>query len=250
MSVIEAFAVVAAGVAAGAVNSIVGSGSLITYPVMVLLGVAPVTANIANTVGLVPGSIAGAWGYRNKLTGLTSLLIRLGLTSIIGAIGGAVLLTQLPKGAFALAVPVLILAAALLVGLQPLIVKQTRPPAGVRRGQLTFWVLLSGVYGGYFSAAQGVILLGFLGLFLATGLQEQNAVKNVLQALVNVVAATFFVTFGDVAWEYAGLVAIGSVIGAPVGARIAQRIPTRHFRIGIVIFGIVMAMVMAAMARS
>jgi uncharacterized protein len=250
MSLIEMLAVVAAGFAAGAVNTIVGSGSLITYPVMVLLGVAPVTANIANTVGLVPGSIAGAWGYRNKLPRQATLLITLGTASIIGAICGAVLLTQLPKGAFAFAVPVLILAAALLVGLQPLIVKRTRAPAGARGGQLSFWVLLSGVYGGYFSAAQGVILLGFLGLFLATGLQEQNAVKNVLQALVNVVAATFFVTFGGVAWQYAGLVAIGSVIGAPVGARIAQRIPTRHFRIGIVIFGVVMAVVMAAMARS
>jgi uncharacterized membrane protein YfcA len=248
--VIEILAVVVAGFAAGAVNTIVGSGSLITYPLMVLLGVAPVTANIANTIGLVPGSIAGAWGYRNRLPRQTALLITLGTASTIGAIGGAVLLTQLPKGAFAFAVPVLILVAALLVGLQPLIVKHTRAPADAKWRQLTFWVLLSGVYGGYFSAAQGVILLGFLGLLLATGLQEQNAVKNVLQALVNVVAATFFVTFGDVAWQYAGLVALGSVIGAPVGARIAQRIPTRHFRIGIVVFGIVMALVMAAMARS
>jgi uncharacterized membrane protein YfcA len=249
MSLIEVLAVVAAGFAAGAVNTIVGSGSLITYPVLVLLGVPPVTANIANTVGLVPGSIAGAWGYRNKLPGQTSLLVTLGTASVIGAIGGAALLTQLPGRAFAFVVPVLILAAALLVGMQPLIAGRTRPTAGSRRGQLTVWVLLSGVYGGYFSAAQGVILLGFLGLFLKTGLQEQNAVKNVLQALVNIVAAAFFVTLGGIAWQYAGLVAIGSVAGAPMGARIAQRIPTRHFRVGIVVFGVGMAVVMAAMAR-
>jgi uncharacterized protein len=250
MSLIELLAVVAAGFAAGAVNTIVGSGSLITYPVMVLLGVPPVTANIANTVGLVPGSIAGAWGYRDTLQGQKKLLIKLGAASVTGAIGGAILLTQLSKEAFALVVPVLILAAALLVGLQPLIVKRTRPAAGTRWGQLIFWVFLSGVYGGYFSAAQGVILLGLLGLFLTSGLQQQNAVKNVLQALVNVVAAVFFVTIGGVTWQYAGLVAIGSLIGAPVGALIAKRIPTRSFRIGIVVFGILMAVVMAFMARS
>jgi uncharacterized membrane protein YfcA len=250
MSLSEVLVVVVAGFAAGAVNTIVGSGSLITYPVLVFLGVPPVMANIANTVGLVPGSIAGAWGYRSKLPAQTSLLVGLGAASVIGAIGGAALLTQLPGRAFAFVVPVLILAAALLVGLQPLIAGQTRSTAGSRRGQLIVWVLLSGVYGGYFSAAQGVILLGFLGLFLKTGLQQQNAVKNVLQALVNIVAAAFFVTLGGIAWQYAGLVAIGSLAGAPMGARIAQRIPTRLFRVGIVVFGVGMAVVMAAMARS
>ena len=250
MAMIELLAVVVAGFVAGAVNTIVGSGSLVTYPVMVLLGVPPVTANIANTVGLVPGSIAGAWGYRDKLQGQGQLLIRLGAASVTGAVGGAILLTQLPKGAFALVVPVLILAAALLVALQPVIVDRIRTAPGTRWTQLSFWVLLSGVYGGYFSAAQGVILLGLLGLFLTSGLQEQNAVKNVLQALVNLVAAGFFVSIGAVAWQYAGLVAIGSLIGAPVGAKVAKRIPTRAFRVGIVVFGILMAVVMAFMALS
>ena len=248
MSLIELMAVVAAGFAAGAVNTIVGSGSLITYPVLVLLGVPPVTANVTNTVGLVPGSIAGAWGYRDKLQGQGALLLTLGGASVAGALGGALLLTQLPKGAFAYVVPVLILVAAVLVGLQPLIVNPARPTAGTHSCQLLFWVFLSGIYGGYFSAAQGVILLGILGLFLTSGLQEQNAVKNVLQALVNVMAAILFVATGGVAWQYAGLVAIGSLVGAPVGASVAKRIPTRGFRIGIVVFGIFMAIVMALMA--
>ena len=250
MSLIAYGAVIAAGFAAGAVNTIVGSGSLITYPVMVLLGVPPVTANIANTVGLVPGSIAGAWAYRDKLREPKKLLLRLGAASFAGAICGAILLTQLPKATFALVVPVLILAAAVLVGLQPLIIKRTRPAAGTRWSQLIFWVFLSGVYGGYFSAAQGVILLGVLGIFLASGLQEQNAVKNVLQALVNIVAAIFFVIIGGVAWQYAALVAIGSLIGAPVGAVVAKRLPTKGFRIGIVIFGVLMAIAMALIARA
>jgi uncharacterized membrane protein YfcA len=250
MSLIHALAVVAAGFAAGAVNTIVGSGSLITYPVLVLLGVPPVAANIANTVGLVPGSVAGAWGYRNRLPGPASLLVRLGAASVVGAVCGAVLLTQLPGRAFAYVVPVLILAAAILVGLQPRLARRTETAAGSSHAQLTMWVFLAGVYGGYFSAAQGVILLGLLGLFLAAGLQELNAVKNVLQGLVNVVAAAFFVTVGGIAWQFAGLVAIGSVTGAAIGARVAQRIPTRHFRVGIFVFGVAMAVVMAVTALS
>lgn len=250
MSAIEWGAVIAAGFGAGAVNTIVGSGSLITYPVMVFLGLPPVTANIANTVGLVPGSIAGAWGYRDKLNGSRKLIVRLGAASLTGAICGAILLTQLPKGAFELIVPALILGAALVVGLQPLIVKRIRLAENTNWSQLTFWVFLSGIYGGYFSAAQGIILLGLLGLFLASGLQEQNAVKNVLQALVNIVAAIVFVVVGGVAWKYTVMVAIGSLIGAPVGAKVAKRIPARVFRIGIGVLGVLMAAVMALMARS
>lgn len=248
MLVITALAITAAGFAAGAINTIVGSGSLITYPVMVFFGVPPVTANIANTVGLVPGSVAGAWGYRNRLGGTLRLLGRLGIVSVLGAVVGAILLTRLPKGAFELAVPLLILAAALLVGYQPKIIARTRAADGPRLGQLTLWVFLASVYGGYFSAAQGVILLGLLGVFLPIGLQEQNAIKNVLQAIVNIVAAVFFVAIGGVAWFPVVCIAVGSVIGAPVGAVLAQRIPARPFRIGIVIFGIAMAIVMAIMA--
>ena len=133
--------------------------------------------------------------------------------------------------------------------LQPLIVRRTKPAERTRWTQLTFWVFLSGIYGGYFSAAQGVILLGVLGLFLASDLQEQNAVKNVLQALVNIVAALFFIVTGAVAWRYAAMVAIGSLIGAPVGAALAKKIPTGPFRVGIVVFGVLMAGVMAWMAK-
>jgi uncharacterized membrane protein YfcA len=249
VSLVAVLAVVAAGFGAGAVNTMVGSGSLITYPIMVFLGVPPVTANIANTVGLVPGSLAGAWGYRKRLQGTRALLIRLGAASLVGAICGALLLTELPKGAFKFVVPVLILVAAVLVGLQPRIIARTQgSDRRPRLGQLTFWVFLAGVYGGYFSAAQGVILLGLLGVFLASDLQEQNAIKNVLQALVNIVAAVFFIVIGGVAWPYAACVAVGSLIGAPVGAALAQRIPTGPFRVGIVVFGVIMAIVMTILA--
>lgn len=244
MAVWQMVAVIAAGFGAGLVNTVVGSGSLITYPVMVVFGVPPVGANIANTVGLVPGSMAGAWGYRRELGALRGLLARLGAASVLGAVIGAFLLTRLPSATFKFVVPVLILFAALLVAFQPRIAAAMRPVEGTRWGPLIAVVFLSGIYGGYFSAAQGVILLGVLGLFLAADIQEQNALKNFLQMLVNVVAAVFFVATGHVRWDCAGAVAVGSVLGAFVGAWLAHRIPERAFRIFIVVFGVVMAFYM------
>ena len=248
MSIGTVLAVIAAGFGAGAVNTIVGSGSLITYPVMVLLGVPPVSANIANTVGLVPGSIAGAWGYRRELREIKPLLIRLGATSVVGAVIGAALLTVLPARSFQLVVPVLILGAALLVAFQSRIIRSMKPVKGTRWVPLIACVLGASIYGGYFSAAQGVILLGVLGLFLSAGIQTQNAAKNLLQGLVNIVAAIYFTAGGHVLWQWAALVAIGSVAGAIVGAWLARRIPTNAFRIFIVIFGLTMAVVMAVLA--
>ncbi|WP_347349375.1 sulfite exporter TauE/SafE family protein [Nigerium sp.] len=244
MSVLQMLAVVLAGFGAGLINTVVGSGSLITYPVMVMLGVPPVQANIANTVGLVPGSIAGSWGYRHELGETRSLLVRLGAASVVGAVIGAFLLTRLPSVTFQMVVPVLILFAALLVAFQPRIARAMKPVDGTRWGPLLIVVFLAGIYGGYFSAAQGVILLGVLGLFLSAGIQTQNAVKNVLQTLVNVVAALFFVLTGDVRWEYAALVAVGSIIGALVGAFVGRRIPAQAFRVFIVVFGVAMAIYM------
>ncbi|HEY9292723.1 MAG TPA: sulfite exporter TauE/SafE family protein [Microlunatus sp.] len=248
MTLWDALATIAAGFGAGAINTIVGSGSLISYPVMVLLGVPPISANIANTVGLVPGSVAGVWGYRRELAEIRPLLVKLGLASVIGALIGAGLLTVLPARAFQLIVPVLILAAALLVAFQNKILRSMKPVDGTRWLPLLACVFGAGVYGGYFSAAQGVILLAVLGLFLAEGIQVQNAVKNLLQCLVNIVAAIYFVISGKVEWEWAGCVALGSIFGALVGAWLARRAPAKVFKIFIVVFGLVMAVVMAILA--
>lgn len=249
MEMWHVLAVIAAGFGAGAVNTIVGSGSLITYPVMVMLGVPAVSANIANSVGLVPGSIAGAWGYRGELrTTHRSTLVRLSVASCIGAVIGAFLLTQLPSSTFKVVVPFLIGFAALLVAFQPRIARSLKPADGTRWTVLLSLVLAAGVYGGYFSAAQGVILLGVLGIFLAVGIQEQNAIKNLLQCLVNIVAAIFFMARGAIWWEYAGLVAVGSTVGALAGAWLARRIPPAVFRVSIVVFGLAMAAYMGWMA--
>jgi len=239
-------AIAAAGFAAGAVNTVVGSGSLITYPTMVMLGIPPVAANIANTVGLVPGSVAGAWGYRSELPAIDHKRLGwLGSASAIGAVIGAFLLTRLPAASFKIVVPFLILLAALLVAFQPRIAKRTGAAAGTRWQPLLITVAAAGIYGGYFSAAQGVILLGLLGLFMAAGIQQHNAIKNILQAIVNVVAALFFVATGHVTWLPAGLVAVGSIAGALTGAWIGKRIPARGLRIFVVIFGFAMAALMA-----
>ncbi|MDY5589060.1 MAG: sulfite exporter TauE/SafE family protein [Arcanobacterium sp.] len=234
-----------AGAAAGAINTIVGSGSLVSYPAMVFLGIPPVSANIANTVGLMPGAIAGVVGYRQELRELpSSVVLRLSIASSIGAIGGAWLLTWLPSKAFQLIVPALIGFAAILVAVAPLIARKTQSRS-TRWGLLFVSVLLTGIYGGYFSAAQGVLLIGVLGLFLNIGLQHQNALKNLLQALVNTVAAIYFLLHGGIEWTAVLWLAIGSTIGSYFGAKIAKRIPTKYFRIFIVVFGLCMAIVMA-----
>jgi uncharacterized membrane protein YfcA len=239
--------VVLAGFAAGMINTAVGSGSLITYPILVLVGVPPVVANITNTVGLAPGAIFGAWTYRAQLSTYRRELVRLVPVAVVGAILGASLLLLLPSTVFQFVVPVLIVISVALVAFQPAIARRM----GITRVR-TPWIpfqlsiLAASIYGGYFSAAQGVILLGILGLFLADGLQAQNALKNLLQAVVNVVAALFFVSTSKVDWLYVLCIAVGAIIGAPVGARLSRRLPAAVFRTVIVVFGVIVAIVMVA----
>ena len=243
------FALIAlAGCGAGAINTIVGSGSLISYPTMVLLGIPPVAANVANTVGLVPGSIAGAWGYRHIISKYSRTLLPLGIASIAGALIGALLLIVLPATAFKVIVPILILAATLLVAFQKRLQQALHLEGSTRWVPLTASVFFAGIYGGYFSAAQGVILLGVLGLFLQGDVQVHNGLKNLLQALVNIVAALFFVIGGHVRWDAAFPIAVGSICGALIGAWVAKRIPAQPFRIFIVVFGLVMTVIMAIQA--
>jgi len=234
-------AVVVAGVAAGTVNTIVGSGSLITFPTLLALGYAPVLANVSNTVGLLPGSVSGAIGYRRELYGQRQRILALSAASLAGGATGAVLLLLMP-GVFRELVPVLILGACLLVALQPRLAKRAAVGAG-RRGAhggppLLLGVYATGVYGGYFGAAYGVITLALLGIFVDDSLQRLNGAKNVLGALVNGVAALLFAAVADVAWEVVGLLAAGAVVGGQVGARVGRRIPAPVLRALIVVVGV------------
>ncbi|WP_242908363.1 sulfite exporter TauE/SafE family protein [Actinomadura terrae] len=249
MNVLDALAVFAAGVAAGGINTIVGSGSLITFPTMLALGYVPVVANVSNNIGLVMGSVTGAYGYREELKGQRARLVRLGSASLVGALIGAVLLLGLPAGAFQVIVPALIVVALVLVVVQPKLQAWTlsrREDEGRAHGGPWLWlgVLLAGVYGGYFGAAQGIVLIALLGIALDDDLQRVNAAKNVLSAVVNGSAAIVFIgmwIFSDtrIDWLAVLLIAAGSIVGGLVGARVGRRIPPLVLRGVIVAVGLV-----------
>jgi uncharacterized membrane protein YfcA len=242
----EVVAILAAGMAAGTINTIVGSGTLITFPTLLAFGVPPVTANVSNNLGLVPGSVTGVWGYRRELTGQRSRVLRLLSASVIGALTGGILLLTLPEGAFEAIVPALIGLGVLLVILQPRLAAWVARRA-VRRGTVldhhgAWWVwpavLLAGVYGGYFGAAQGVLLMAILGIGVAETLQRSNAVKNVLAGCVNAVAGVLFALAADVDWAIAGLIGAGSIMGGVIGASVGRRLPPMVLRIVIVVVGV------------
>jgi uncharacterized membrane protein YfcA len=236
-----------AGVAAGLINTVVGSGTLITFPTLLALGVPPVTANVSNTIGLAPGSVSGALSTRAELGGQRSRLLRLGSASLIGSIIGAVLLLRLPSAAFDAIVPALIGLGCVLVLVQPWLSRRMaarrerlgrgdRPPHG--SVWLWFTVALAGVYGGYFGAAQGVLLIAVLGIGLSEMLPRINAIKNVLSAIVNGVAGVVFVLISHVNWWAAAAIAVGSVLGAQLGGPVGRRLPPLVYRIVIVAVGV------------
>jgi uncharacterized protein len=248
MSLPEAIGIAAAGMAAGAINAVVGSGTLITFPVLLAFGYHPVVANVSNTVGLVPGSVAGAVGYRPELSGQRARALRLSVASIAGGIAGGVLLLELPASAFKRIVPVFIVIALLAILAQPRLSRWMARSRGAERhrdhaGALaTAAVFVTGVYGGYFGAAQGILLLAILSLSVDDHLQRLNALKVVLAGLVNLVAGVIFIFAAPVAWGPAGLIALGSIIGGIVGARGGRRLPAWALRlvvVGVGIFAIV-----------
>jgi uncharacterized membrane protein YfcA len=257
---LRALAIFAAGLAAGTINTVVGSGTLITFPTLLAFGYPPVLANVSNNVGLVPGVASGVYGYRAELGGQRRRLIRLGSASMCGGLVGAVLLLTLPQSAFKAIVPALIALAVVMVIIQPRVAKWVAErqraravlaapdgagadvpaaPAAEALGGPVLWVLvfLAGIYGGYFGAAQGVLLIGMLGIALNDSLQRINAAKNVLAGLVNGVAAVVFILATHIDWGVAGLIAAGSIIGGQVGARIGRRLPPWGLRLVIVCVG-------------
>lgn len=243
LTALQALAIFAAGGVAGTLNSVVGSGSIFTFPVLLAFGYAPVVANVSNTVGLVPGSAAGAVGYRSELRGQRRRTLRLAAMTVSGAIVGATLLLILPASAFREIVPAFLALALVLIVLQPRINRalaargmHKREHAGAVASAAVF---VTGVYGGYFGAAQGILLLGILGLSLNEDLQRINALKVVLAGLANMVAGIVFVIAAHVAWDVAVLIAGGSVIGGYIGAHGGRRLPDGALRALIVVVGIV-----------
>lgn len=259
MTLLEIVAVLLAGVWAGTINTVVGSGTLITFPTLLAIGVPPVTANISNNIGLVPGSVAGAVGYRRELEGQRTRVTRLLVASVVGGLVGAGLLLVLPPDAFEAIVPALILLGVVLVILQPRLSKavaaraEARADAGAapaRDGAWWVWpaVLVTGVYGGYFGAAQGVLLMAVLGIGINETLQRLNGVKNVLAAAVNAMAGLLFVLvielgmFGidaEIDWLIVLVLGLGAVVGGFLGASVGRRLPPAVLRGVIVVVGLV-----------
>lgn len=252
MPLVEALLILLAGVAAGTINTVVGSGTLITFPTLLAFGYSPVVANISNNVGLVPGGASGTWGYRAELAGQGDRIRLLVPMSLLGSVTGAVLLLVLPAAAFAAIVPVLLGISIVLVVVQPRL-QATLARRREARGQaedhssrgktaLTMGgTYLAGAYGGYFGAAQGVLLVGLLGSLLPESLQRVNALKNVLSLVVNAVAAITFslIAFDQIDWEVVAAIAIGSLIGGLIGAKVGRRLPPVALRVLIVVVGVV-----------
>ena len=242
MSLAEVVCIALAGMAAGTINTVVGSGTLITFPVLLAFGYAPVTANVTNTVGLVPGSVSGAIGYRAELAGQRARAIRLGTMSVLGGVTGAVLLLVLPSSAFKAIVPVFIAMALVLTVFQPRInawlAYRELQHHRARLPATALAVYLTGVYGGYFGAAQGIMLLAILGVALDQSLQRTNALKNVLAGLVNGVAGLYFVFAAHIDWGPAAVIAVSAIAGAQLGARYGRRLSPEALRALIVVVGV------------
>ena len=237
----DALLITLAGMAAGMINTVVGSGSLITFPTLIALGYPPVLANVSNNIGLVPGALSGVIGYRRELRGQRDRLLKLVPASIIGGLTGSILLLVLPSGVFRRVVIVLIVVALVLVVVQPRLARRLAHPGHAPSpvtAPLMVLVGLAGVYGGYFGAAQGIILIALLGIFLAEDLQRLNGVKNVLAMCVNLVASATFIIATDVNWAIVGCIAVGSVIGGQLGATVGRKLNPHMLRVVIVLVGL------------
>lgn len=241
-----------AGVGAGAINAVVGSGTLITFPTLVALGYPPVVSTMSNAVGLVAGGVSGTWGYRQELRGQWNRLRWQIPASLVGAGVGAWLLLHLPEKVFTQVVPVLLILALILVLIGPRIQAWARKRAEDagrsaehvtpgRMAALVFGTFAVGIYGGYFTAAQGILLIGMMGMMLPESMQRMNAAKNLLSLVVNVVAASAYtlVAFDRISWAAAGLIAIGSLIGGWLGARYGRRLSPGALRAIIVVVGLI-----------
>lgn len=237
-----------AGLAAGAVNAVAGGGSLISFPALLAVGYPSVQANVTNTVALFPGYAGSVLGGRPELAGQGARIRSSAVVSVVGGVAGAVLLLTTPGDVFRRVVPFLILLACALLLLQPRLAKAVQGRAAARSTDhavvLQSSVLLAAVYGAYFGAGLGVLLLGVLGVFLAERLQRVNALKNVLSLTINAVALVAFGIFGPVAWDAVLVVAVASLLGGYAGARVARRIPASVLRAGVVLYGVVVAVLL------
>jgi uncharacterized protein len=242
MSPLEELLLVGAGLVAGTVSAMAGGASLLTFPILLALGLPPLAANVTNTTGLVPNSVGAALASRLELEGQGSRLAYLAVPTVLGAGAGATVLLTTPPGIFEAVVPFLIAGSALLLLGQPWIVARAghRLLRSDRRG-LWASAFVTGLYAGYFGAAAAVLFMALVGLFSTESLHRLNAIRNVLIGVANAVAAVIFAFVAPVHWDAAGALALGSLVGGMAGARLARRVPARQLRVGIAVVGLAVA---------
>jgi hypothetical protein len=238
MDLDQAMVLAAAGVGAGVVNAVAGGGSLITFPAMVAIGLPPVAANVSNSVAVCPGYLSSVVGSRHDLAGQRGLVRATLPVAAVGTVAGCVLLLLTPARAFELVVPFLVLAATAMLAFQQRLRGLVGQPHRRRAGRgVPVLVFVGAVYGGYFGAALGVMLVAGLALVLDETLNRVNALKNLLSAAVGVVTVLVFAAFGPVNWAAVAVVAPATVLGGYAGARLARRLPAPVLRAVIVAFG-------------
>ena len=235
-----------AGVAAGAINSIAGGGTLISFPALLWIGRDPIMANATNTVAMWPGSLAGAFGFRRELSTVRRWLLLLIVPSLLGGALGSWLLLRTPSSVFERIVPFLILGATILLALQEAITRRLPPPTANRQPP-TRWIvfvlifqLLVGIYGGYFGAGMGILMLAALGLIGLTDLHQMNGLKNILAVCINGIAAIYFAFSKAVVWNDVFVMMAGTILGGYFGARIARRLGRKFVRVAVVVIGLFM----------
>ena len=255
MTVAESLLVVATGLGAGVLSSTVGVASLLSFPVLVALGLPPVVANVSNTLGLIPGGLGGVYGYRAEVREAGPIARTIVIVCALGAVAGAALLLGLPPGVFEAIVPWLILLTCALVGVQPRVAAWLRARHEQQHGEAlaerrhmspmtTAFATVTGAYGGYFGAGAGVMMVAVLGLGTDLELRVVNGLKTLSLMVGNIVAGLIFVVVADPRWDVVVLLAVGSLVGGYVGARIGRTLPDAVFRWAVVAAGIVAALLL------
>ena len=251
MTLVEGVLVVATGVGAGVLSSTVGVASLLSFPILVALGLPPVVANVSNTLGMIPGGLGGVVGYRDEVREAGPIAKAIIIVCALGAVAGAALLLGLPPGVFEAIVPWLILFTCLLVGAQPRIAAWLRARNGEQHLErrhmspvTTAFATVTGMYGGYFGAGAGVMMVAVLGLGTDLQLRIINGLKTLSLMVGNIVAGLIFVVVAHPRWDVVVLLAAGSLVGGYVGARIGRKLPDAVFRWAVVAAGITAAVLM------
>jgi len=238
----------AAAVVAGAVNAVAGGGTLISFPTLVFLGVGPVVANATNAVALWPGSLAGAVGFRTELRHTRHWLLLLLPPSILGGAIGAVILLHTGAALFRTIAPFLILLATGLLAAQNRITARVshsgRQASAVFRWSAMGFQFLVGVYGGFFGAGIGILMLAALGMLGVGNIHQMNGLKNVLAVCINGVAAVYFIVSGAVVWGFAIVMAVGAIIGGYTGASVARRLSAEVVQRFVIVIGVVVAIIL------